>query len=176
MRFFFYGTLMDPQVRRAVLGRSDDHLLIEQAVLPGYRRIAATSGNVPVLMRVSGGRVRGLLAQGLEPADLWRIAHFEGRHYHPFRRRVIARHGHRLEAWVFLADSARWSGGRDWDFARWRRRERARLLRRIARWMREPGFRQGHAHDVSRATYCWIRALERAKRPSRQEPCLRAAE
>jgi hypothetical protein len=43
MRFFFYGTLMDEDIRRAVLGdRAPD--AVEPATLIGYRRMAAAGG------------------------------------------------------------------------------------------------------------------------------------
>jgi len=49
-RFFFYGTLMDPSVRRAVLGRPVERSRLQRAVLPGFRRVFRRGATYPVLV------------------------------------------------------------------------------------------------------------------------------
>ncbi len=66
MQFFFYGTLMDPDVCRAVIGTRAESLEVRPALLTGYRRVRASCGNYPVLLRRRGGLVPGLLVEGLD--------------------------------------------------------------------------------------------------------------
>ncbi|MBL8834369.1 MAG: gamma-glutamylcyclotransferase, partial [Rhodospirillales bacterium] len=47
MRFFFYGTLIDPDVRRAVLGRLAP-ASVEPATLKGWRRFSAKGVTFPI--------------------------------------------------------------------------------------------------------------------------------
>lgn len=139
MRFFFYGTLLDPDVFRIVLGEDLASMRDRPAVLPGYRRVRARAGNFPVLVRRSGGRVRGRLVSGLGARALGAIAHFEGPDYEPGRALVIGAGQRRLSAWVFLPRRAGVGSGHGWELARWQQRDKPRLLPQLRRWMAEPG-------------------------------------
>jgi len=93
---FVYGTLMNPEVFRAVLGLrlvrrkprggQKDFVRARQAVLPGYKK---TSPDHTYLYAVpeSHGRIRGLLAGPLPGDRLVALRHYEGRNYS--RRTVI---------------------------------------------------------------------------------------
>lgn len=138
MRFFFYGTLMDHSVRAAVLQHGCEALRLEPASLPNYRRVRASSGDFPVLVKSSGGRVDGQLVTGLKASHLLRIAHFEGEEYQPVRWAVHDRRGRLCDAWLFLPRHSRYATARAWDFACWQRQGRRRLLTLLDSYMTEP--------------------------------------
>lgn len=133
MRFFFYGTLMDPDVRRRVLGRDVGRRLLQPATLEGYRRARRRGADYPILCPASGGRIAGILLCSATVRDARRLARYEGGDY--IRRRVFVAlpSGGNCAAWVFLprnpvADrSARASG---WDYRAWRGAAKRRLLGR----------------------------------------------
>ena len=139
MRFFFYGTLMDDDVCRAVLGERCRQMRVEPAVLPGYRRVRAARGDFPVLTRRSGRRLDGLLVRNLPGDALLAIAHYEGPDYAPRRARVIDRNGGRHPAWIFMPRHGRIASSRPWSFERWQKYGKARLRPRLERWMLEFG-------------------------------------
>lgn len=148
MRFFFYGTLMDPDVCRAVLGDRAEVLDIRPALLTGYRRVRANCGNYPVLVRRRGGLVPGVLVEGLDYEALLAMAHFEGKEYEPRRALTIDRHGRRVTAWLFLPNRLRLATDRSWDLHRWRRSGKRLLLRQVRRWMLSYGADQLQSPDV----------------------------
>lgn len=148
MRFFFYGTLMDPDVYRAVLGDRAEALKVGPALLPGYRRVRASCGNYPVLVRRRGGFVSGLLVEGLDYEALLAMAHFEGKEYEPRRALIVDRNGRRVAAWLFLPNHLRLATDRSWDLRRWRHSGKRLLLRQLRRWMLAYGADQLQSPDV----------------------------
>lgn len=139
MLFFFYGTLMDPEVCRIVLGGQAEAMRVEPAVLPGYARVRARAADYPVLVRRSGGQVRGQLVTGLDKAALLPIAHFEGPDYEPRRALTVDGGSRRQVAWIFLGSGSCLVSAEPWDLRRWQQGGKARLLPHLRRWMAEPG-------------------------------------
>lgn len=76
MRFFFYGTLIDEAVRRAVLGRHAP-LRVEPARLGGWRRVAVPGKAYPVVLAEPQASVDGVLARGLTAAARRRLEGYE---------------------------------------------------------------------------------------------------
>ncbi len=148
MRFFFYGTLMDPDVCRAVLGDCAEALEIRPALLTGYRRVRANCGNYPVLVRRRGGFLPGLLVEGMTYEALLAIAHFEGQEYEPRRALIIDRNGRRVTAWLFLPNHPRLATDRSWDLHRWRNSGKHLLLRQLRRWNLSYGADRLQSPDV----------------------------
>lgn len=148
MRLFFYGTMLDPEVRRIVLGDGVERLTIRPAVLVGYRRVRAKDGDDPVLVRRTAGRVHGALVEGLRPDDLHRIAHFEGPDYAPRRATVIDKADRRVCVWVMISRGARQASGEAWDLRRWQIRAKSRLLPQLRRWMLEYRLLKGYSVDI----------------------------
>ena len=147
-RVFFYGTLSDAEVRRALLGPRSDALVRVPALLPGFRRVRARSANYPMLVRSAGGRVDGEAATGFDKAMLAAIAFYEGPLYEPCPVRVALPGGRQGEAWIFLARSRVLAGHGTWDEARWRQRDKARLIRDARRWKAELDLRGWVPHEV----------------------------
>lgn len=131
MRFFFYGTLMDADVRDSVLGRSDAAALIEPAVLEGYRRVPVRGRTYPVALPRRGHRVDGILARGLSAADFSRLTLFEGDEYRPTECTVSLKSGRVVSAWTYVGSPLVTPTVQGWDLATWQRRYKTAFLRRI---------------------------------------------
>ncbi|MDX1710910.1 MAG: gamma-glutamylcyclotransferase family protein [Rhodovibrionaceae bacterium] len=161
MSLFFYGTLLDEDVRRLVLGLSRaERLELCPARLYGFRRVQASVGDYPILKPQPGAAVDGAIAfdryawtdgesvRALDRAALARIAHFEGDEYMLRKRPVWLGDRDWTEAWIFLPTHARYVTRRRWDLERWQRRSKPGLMPYFAWLMRQPTIAQIGAADV----------------------------
>lgn len=148
MRFFFYGTLLDPDVRRLVLPHCHRDLALTPARLTDWRRARARHGRFPVVRRQPGGRVDGLLAEGIDAAGVHRMAHFEGDGY-SVGRLTLAVAGRAVEAQVFLPERRALALPEPWSLAAWQRRDKRRFLPQVQRWMGEFGAAGPWSADLS---------------------------
>lgn len=139
MHFFFYGTLIDPDIRRLLLGPHYENLQFAPADLLGYRRVRAKSGDFPVLVRQTGRRLGGLLVDNLPPQNLLSIAHFEGPDYCLRQAPAIDTAGRRWQPWLFMPRFPRVASRRPWNFELWQKHGKARLMPDLERWMGEFG-------------------------------------
>jgi hypothetical protein len=130
-RFFFYGTLIGPLIRRAALRRSVSQSHLQRAVLPGFRRVFRCGATYPVLISDPNGAVEGLLASGLWPSDVVRLIAYEGADYRLVEQTVITAGGQMTDASVFLAQTEEVASSVPWLYEEWRRRFRARFLQRL---------------------------------------------
>jgi hypothetical protein len=130
-RLFFYGTLLDPDIQRRVIGRV---LALRPATLAGFRRVRAAGKWFPILVPgLAGDRVAGALAQGLTAREIARIVAYENDGYALKPVTVELAAGARARALVFLPGS----GGSNalkptaepWDLAEWQRSVKPRVLR-----------------------------------------------
>jgi hypothetical protein len=154
MHFFFYGTLLDPDVRRLVLSPCARELRCRPATLAGWTRVQASHGCFPVVRRQPGGRVPGLLAEGVDLPGLYRMAHFEGDGYTLGKVPVFAPSAAsgdpaRLACHVFLPERRALCLARGWSLEDWQRREKRRFLPRVYRWMSEFGAAGPWSADLS---------------------------
>ena len=138
MQFFFYGTLLDPEVRALVLPHCPGARAPRAARLYGWARVPARLGSFPVVRKRLGGRVDGLLVEGIDRAGLWRLAPFEGAGYTVDRLGVVGEAG-RQKAYVFLPERPGICLPGQWSLGEWQRRHKRRFLPRVRRWMGEPG-------------------------------------
>ena len=81
MRFFFYGTLLDPDVTALVLGRRLPPAKFLPAILPGYSRWRVQGGSYPISVPDRKGQVPGAIVGGLSARDVARLAAYEGPGY-----------------------------------------------------------------------------------------------
>lgn len=135
MDFFFYGTLLDADIRTLVLGPAAATLVLEPARLKGHRRLTHRRSTVPVLVPKPGSATDGLLAYGLGPAAVRRLVHYEGRGYRSSLCRVRGAGGRTVFARVFVAKNVRGVLQLPWRLAPWQRRHKRAYLRQAARWM-----------------------------------------
>jgi hypothetical protein len=150
LRFFFYGTLLDRDIREIVLPHLGESLRLVPGELRGFRRVASRDGPYPVLVPHPNGRVRGRIAEGLDLPGLARAAHFEGDLYRPVVQTVRDRGNRPLPAWVFVPENPRLQGSRQsWDLGFWQRRHKRRMLLTAERWMAEFGAKGFYGGDLS---------------------------
>lgn len=135
MRFFFYGTLIDAEVRRAVLGPHAPHE-IDAARLEGWRRVPVPGKAYPTIVSDPGAAVDGVLARGLGPVARRLLERYEDEDLYDLVEVELSPAGRRrpVAAFVFAARPAlqlRRFG--TWDLEQWRRRDKRRLLLRLTR-------------------------------------------
>jgi hypothetical protein len=135
MRFFFYGTLLDPDVRRQVLGRVADTLAVEPAVLTGYRRVYVRGKTYPVVVPDPASAVEGCLMRGLDRRASRRLIDFETDEYDLVERTVVTASGETVRCRVFVAGRRAAPSVLPWDYETWRRRHRSEFGRRLRRGM-----------------------------------------
>lgn len=134
--FFFYGTLMDGEVRAAVAGAP---LPAEPAVLPDHRVVPVGRGMFPMIEAVRGATVHGVLCRHVAVASAARLSLFEneGREYRAHRVAVCAGSGEALlQAWAYLPMAALKRGPGRWDFAAWQKFAKRPYLIETRRAMR----------------------------------------
>jgi len=133
--YFFYGTLLDADVRRLVFGPDERHLALEPARLCGYRRMAKGNSTAPVLVPRPGASVEGLLVRGLDRRQMARLRHYEGRNYREVPCAV--RHADRMSvrALVFLAARRVPPARAPWRLDAWQRRAKRAYLKLAALWL-----------------------------------------
>jgi len=132
---FFFGTLTDADLLRAVLGRRIEPGELESATLTGFRRVAVAGAPYPALLPRSGATVPGVLFRPRGRRELARIAFFEAG-YRLRRCRAIAADGHPVFCthWRIGPDTR--LSTREWSPALWRRRDKTGFLRAARTFMR----------------------------------------
>ncbi len=132
-RFFFYGTLCDPDILRMVLGYVPRPDQLVPASLAGYRRKVARGQSYPVLQPAAGGLVEGLLFQAASLADARRLDHYEGGEYLSLTLPVRPRNSpNPLLARVYLPRPGRLpAGSGDWQLETWQSQHKAAYIKRF---------------------------------------------
>lgn len=94
---FVYGTLMEPDIQKHVLGRT---VTGQVDRLAGYRKesIRLESGVYPIIKPAARGSVDGLVL-AISRAELEQVDRYEGRAYR--RKRVVLASGRKV--WVYQA-------------------------------------------------------------------------
>jgi len=141
MRLFFYGTLLDPDVQSAVLGRALARHDLTPAILRHFRRVYIAGRPYPMVVPHRGGLVEGAVAEHLSPDDLTRIALYEGEDYRLKRHQVFAGADAGQSAqlakatarvvWLYRCRSTARPSSREWRLAAWQAAEKSVYLREI---------------------------------------------
>jgi gamma-glutamyl AIG2-like cyclotransferase len=136
---FVYGTLRDPDILAAVLGRPLNGEAMLAATAPGFRAVAYPGHLYPALVRAPGAAAPGLVLTDLSPFERDLLDAYEGEGY---RRALIpvmiAEELH--EAFAYLPAAAISTTAPDWSLEAWHRDHKARALpaeRLAARQLRE---------------------------------------
>lgn len=111
---FAYGTLQDPDILAAVLGRTVLAKAIKAANAPGFGVVYYPGRVYPALVAMLDQTAAGIIVEGLEPLDMVMLDAFEGDEY---RRETIdvLLAGKPVQAQAYLpvievpADSPMWS-------------------------------------------------------------------
>lgn len=132
MRFFFYGTLLDEDVRRLVLGERAP-AGVEPAILAGWQRLILEGVAYPVIVPVADQAVDGAVARGLDAAASARLERYEGPDYVRAAAEVrLSASGRSLAVNVFVPRPGfRVIGRPGWDLKHWQRQVKPRFLARL---------------------------------------------
>jgi hypothetical protein len=124
---FVYGTLCDPDLRAAVLGRTLPPEAVHVARAPGFRAVHYPDRIYPALLRAPGAAAEGLLLLGLTPFERDLLDAFEGDEYR--RGPVAAMLEEELhEADAYLPAIAIGADAPDWTLLRWQTEHKSRVL------------------------------------------------
>ena len=115
MRFFFYGSLMDPDVLASVIGHGVDPITLRPARIMGWRRVRVRNAWYPMLVRSSGAVVEGILAEGLSRADVMRLDAYEGGDYETRSLSVERADDGHERAQIFMTKSGVSASSETWD-------------------------------------------------------------
>lgn len=133
--FFFFGTLMDPEVLRLVVGRTIPKRNIKGAEIDDYRRVFVQGRDFPILTPSLKSSVAGILVENLEQRDIARIDEFEDNGYCRTRCDIKMGDGTARNAWVYLATQSLIASEQEWIFEDWLRDYRSSFLARVRRRM-----------------------------------------
>lgn len=121
---FFFGSLRDRTLLEVVLDRAvaDDDLA--PASVEDRAAMALAGEDYPYLASVDGARAEGVIVRNLGERDLDRLIYFEEAEYglEPIRVQVG---GDAVEAQFFASTEKVTPQDRPWDYAAWRRNDRA---------------------------------------------------
>lgn len=116
-----------------MIGRSLPRASLQAAELAGFTIRRAHAGPYPILLRLAGRRVVGLLAAGLSARETARLDAYEGDGYRRARLPVLLADGDTVPAEVYLPRSRLRPAPGTWDLRTWQRYEKQAYLRRLGR-------------------------------------------
>lgn len=129
---FFYGTLRDAEVRRAVTGRD---IPVETAWLPGFRCVPVAGKSYPMLIPAPSGRAEGVLAHDVGPAALRRLIGYEGPEYRLSSATVVKADVLPVRARLFMTRlGVIGDPSRSWDLKEWQESRKRGLISRMPGW------------------------------------------
>jgi hypothetical protein len=131
MRLFFFGTLMDAEVRDLVIGRTLPPAALQPAEVRGFRRVFVAGRAYPMLVPHPPGRVAGIVASGIDAEALRRLQVYEGEEYRLETLPVRTEAGEVIEAGMFMCPPDVTAERRDWRLDQWQRRYKRRFLAQI---------------------------------------------
>ena len=124
MNLFFFGTLMDDDVRAIVCGKD---LAVRPATLRGWRRPHVAGRHYPMLVARPGGRVEGVVAETVDDESVRRLCIYEGWEYGLTAFRLQSPTGP-LAAHVFTCWSDIMAAEPEWRLDRWQLRHKRAFL------------------------------------------------
>lgn len=133
MRLFFYGTLLDPDVRILVLGPAAGNVVLTPARLSGWRRRKARGRSYPIILHDAGGMVDGAVTSQLDAAAVATLSAYEGPGYTLDPCQVTLSDGGSIAAHVYQPTERLAADDAEWDLAAWQSAEKSRFLERLRR-------------------------------------------
>ncbi len=127
--FFFYGTLIDEDIRRHVLGPDAAALPYSRGWLPGFTVRYVLRARYPALVRQSGARAHGIVVEGFSPAQAQTLDQYEGDGYRREMRLIRLRQGGQAAALVYLPKTSLRTGARPWHYESWCGADKAQFIR-----------------------------------------------
>jgi hypothetical protein len=115
---FSFGTLRDPELFAAVVGRPLGGFAVETAHLPGHAAEYALGMPYPVLVPAPGERLAGLVIAGLAAIEIERIQFYETLEYE-LRPVIVEVGGRARPARSFFASTRLAASGARWRLEDW---------------------------------------------------------
>lgn len=168
MQWFFYGTLLDPDIRRFVFPHAHARVTLEPALLPGFRRVRCKGALYPVLAPAKGQRVPGLVCRGLDERAVLRMAHFEGTQYLSRALEVHTQGGAKESAWLFMPRHGGFATREPWSYERWLRTSKRQIMHKVHFWMNQCGVDTMASPEILWHVRRQIRAIARSAEPEPQ--------
>ena len=155
--FFFYGTLVDADVRQLVLGREVPEAAVQPAELAGFQRYAVREQPFPAAVPQPGSTIDGVIMPSASLNDAAMLTCFEGSDYEARLCRVTcsAIGGRDQDAWVFVASDRVPRGEPGWSIDDWRAQHKPAFFEIAAKWLSAIS-----DADVSAAEELWRRRSE----------------
>jgi len=151
MLLFAYGTLLDPDIRSIVLGRSSPEAEARPALLPGYRRVLVADECYPTLLPDPAAETPGALVPLRHETERQRVQYFEGFELLLDWRTVRCRADGPVQALVCIGTPTIRHVDVPWDLDAWRARHKDAYLPVSHDYM--AGFGR---HGIAEAHRLWI--------------------
>ncbi|MEM7283345.1 MAG: gamma-glutamylcyclotransferase family protein, partial [Pseudomonadota bacterium] len=130
---FAYGTLLDADVRRVVLGSSMSQVSVVKASFLEHACLKLPDETYPILTEKPGEFVRGAVLHGLDD-DLWkRVEFFESDEYELQRIAVTTDNGVE-ETWCYGAGNIMEGASETWSLANWQSLHKPQFLDMIGQY------------------------------------------
>ncbi len=132
MRYFFYGTLIDPDIRRHVMGDLAP-ASVEPARLEGWRRFSLKGASFPIARPDRAASIDGVLARGLDKAAGRLLDIYEGPGYGRTIVSVRDADGKARDAVLFVEDGSVEFivVPQPWDYEVWVRRHKKEFMAQL---------------------------------------------
>jgi len=131
MRLFFYGTLLDADVRKLVLGPDAGAVILTPARLDGWQRRKARGKSYPVIQPAPGQSVEGAVTGALAPRVVAKLTAYEGPGYALVPCRAALADHTDVAAHVYEPNERLPADEAGWDLAAWQARDKAPFLARL---------------------------------------------
>ena len=125
---FFYGTLLDVEVRTAVLAHPTKDVDTIPATLNGYQAFYVAEKSYPGLLQKDGGQVSGLAFKNLSDSDINKLIVFEGQDYSLDPVSIITDDDEVISARVFIPGPAIQLSSKPWTLTEWAPLHKATFL------------------------------------------------
>ncbi len=131
--YFFYGTLMDPEVAREILGRPLSGCSPAQGILPGYKRVCVEGASYPAIKLDPDHHVDGLVVSRISELEAFRLKRYEGSDYDMLSLGIQVLDSVIENVRVFTPKETLKLTDTPWDFKRWQSEDKKRFLKAIQR-------------------------------------------
>jgi len=139
--FFFYGTLVDADVRQLVLGRPVPDAAVQPATLQEFQRYSVLDQPYPAAVPQPGSAIDGVVMPGASLVDAAKLTCFEGSDYEAELRRIAmagvtgAGGENERDVWVYIASERVPRGGPGWSIDDWRSRHKPAFIEIANAWL-----------------------------------------
>jgi hypothetical protein len=159
MRLFVFGTLMDPDVMRIVVGREMETVAPAPARLSGYAARRAFGETFPILVAQPGASVEGLTVGPFDERELERIRFFDGEEFEMRPVSVAGPDGDMVRITACLSTGILADTGEPWRLDHWQALEKPRAMGEIEAYMALFG-----TIAPADANACWSKNKQQAVR------------